>query len=162
VDFVHDQLTDGRRLRMLTLVDNFSRVSPVIEVDRSLRGRHVVAVLNRLKATRGVPKIISVDNGPEFTGRVLEQWAYQNGVELDFSRPGTPTDNPFIESFNGKLRMECLNGQWFTDLEDARRHIETWRTEYNTYRPHSSLGGMTPAAYEAEFYHRGTASQRTG
>jgi putative transposase len=154
MDFIHDQLADGRRFRCLTLVANFSRVSPAIEVGRSLTGRHVVAVLERLKLERGVPTYISVDNGTEFTSHALEDWAQRNRVQLDFSRPGTPTDNPFIESFNGKLRAECLDQHHFASLEEAKALIEAWRIDYNTYRPHRALGGQTPSEYEEGFNHR--------
>ncbi len=152
MDFVHDQLADGRRFRCLTLVDHFSRVSPAIEVDQSLTGHRVVAVLECLVASYGCPEVgypevIFIDNGTEFTSKAVDQWAYENGVKLDFSRPGTPTDNAFVESFNGRLREECLNLHWFTSLADARQTIEAWRQAYNGHRPHSSLGYLTPAEY---------------
>ena len=153
---------DGRRFRCLTIVANFSRVSPWIEVGRSLTGRHVVAVLERLKAKRGLPKHISVDNGTEFTSHALEDWAQRNRVQLDFSRPGTPTDNPFIESFNGKLRAECLDQHHFASIEEAKALIESWRKDYNQYRPHRALDGLTPAEYEGQFYHRRTAMKLAG
>jgi putative transposase len=162
MDFIHDQLADGRRFRCLTIVANFSRVSPAIEVGRSLTGKHVVAVLERLRADRGLPRYMSVDNGPEFTGKALEQWAYSHGVALDFSRPGTPTDNPFIESFNGKLRAECLDQHHFASIEEAQVLIESWRRDYNEYRPHRALGGLTPSEYEGQFYHRKTAMKLAG
>jgi putative transposase len=105
---------------------------------------------------------MSVDNGPEFTGKALEQWAYSHGVALDFSRPGTPTDNPFIESFNGKLRAECLDQHHFASIEEAQVLIESWRRDYNEYRPHRALGGLTPSEYEGQFYHRKTAMKLAG
>ena len=147
MDFVHDQLADGRRFRCLTLVDHFSRVSPAIEVGRSLTGRHVVGVLERLAASCGCPEVIFVDNGTEFTAKAVDQWSYENGVKLDFSRPGKPTDNAYIESFNGRLREECLNQHWFISLADAKQTIEAWRRAYNRRRPHSSLGYLSPAEY---------------
>lgn len=144
------------------IVANFSRVSPWIEVGRSLTGRHVVAVLERLKAERGLPKHISVDNGTEFTSHALEDWAQRNRVHLDFSRPGTPTDNPFIESLGGKLRAECLDQHHFASIEEAKTLIESWRKDYNKYRPHRALDGLTPAEYEGQFYHRRTAMKLAG
>jgi putative transposase len=151
MDFVSDQLFDGKRFRALTIVDNFSRKCPVIEVGQSLKGTDVVDTLNRIKEqTGGLPKRIQVDNGPEFISKELYRWAYENNVTLDFSRPGKPTDNPFIESFNGSLRDECLNTNWFLSLSDARAKIESYRREYNAYRPHSSLQGMTPEEAENE------------
>lgn len=110
----------------------------------------VIEVLDRIVADRGAPKSIRVDNGPEFAGRLLDQWAYFSGVELDFSRPGKPTDNSFIESFNARVRAECLNTSWFLSMEDARQRIEAWRQDYNHDRPHSALGDLTPAAFATE------------
>lgn len=141
---------------------NFSRVSPAIEVGRSLTGRHVVAVLERLKAERGLPKYISVDNGTEFTSHAVEDWAQRNDVRLEFSRPGTPTDNPFIESFNGKLRAECLDQHHCASLEEAQALIEGWREDYNTYRPRRALDGLTPSEYEGQFYQQKTAVKLAG
>ena len=147
MDFVADRLSDGRQFRLLTLVDNFSRVSPAIEIDFSLNGRRVVEVLERLKGSCGLPKVIKVDNGSEFISKAMDEWAHRNGVKLDFSRPGKPTDNAFIESFNGRLRQECLNQNWFTSLADARGIVETWREDYNQFRPHSSLDHRTPSEF---------------
>lgn len=147
MDFMVDSLFDGRRFRLLTIVDNFTRECPAIEVDFSLTGKRVVAVLERLAALRGVPLAIWVDNGPEFISKALDGWAYSQGVKLDFSRPGTPTDNPYIESFNGKFRAECLDQHWFISKEDARGIIEQWRQSYNKVRPHRSLGQLTPAEF---------------
>ncbi len=145
MDFVADQLFDGRKLRCLTIVDNYSRQCPTILVGQSLKGEDVVAALEKLKQENNVvAKRIQVDNGSEFISRALDRWAYENKVTLDFSRPGKPTDNPFIESFNGSFRDECLNTNWFLSLEDAREKIEAWRQEYNHFRPHSSLGDKTP------------------
>ncbi len=147
MDFVADRLSAGRSFRLLTLVDNFSRVSPAIEIDYSLNARRVVEVLDRLKATFGIPKMIKVDNGSEFISKAMNEWAHHNGVKLEFSRPGKPTDNAFIESFNGRLRQECLNQNWFTSLDDARQIVEAWREDYNQFRPHSSLNHRTPSEF---------------
>jgi putative transposase len=147
LDFLTDGLVDGRRFRVLTIVDNVSRVSPAIEVGTSLTGERVVAILERLKRTVGRPERIAVDNGPEFISKALDAWAYRNGVRLEFSRPGKPTDNAFAESFNGHFRAECLDQHWFGQLAEARQAIEAWRVEYNTERSHRALGPRTPAAY---------------
>jgi len=147
MDFMHDELFDGRRIRLLTIVDNFTRESIAIEVDSSIGGQKVVEALHRIAQERKLPKTISVDNGSEFTSKRLDQWAYLNSVQLDFSRPGKPTDNAFIESFNGRFRQECLNESWFLSLEDARDKVESWRMHYNTDRPHSSLNNLAPAEF---------------
>ena len=147
MDFVSDALFDGRRLRALTVVDAFTREALAIHVDQGIRGEQVVEAMNRIAAVRGAPRTIRVDNGPEFISKALDRWAYENGVTLDFSRPGKPTDNAFVESFNGRLRDECLNTQWFLSLADARAKIEAWRRHYNESRPHTSLGWMTPAKF---------------
>ncbi len=144
MDFVHDQLFTGRRLRVLTVVDTFSRFSPVIDPRFSYKGEDVVQTLERACKVFGYPKSIRADNGPEFVSRDLDLWAYKNGVILDFSRPGKPTDNAFIESFNGKFRAECLNTHWFLSLDDARSKLEHWRRDYNEVRPHSAIGYKTP------------------
>jgi putative transposase len=149
MDFVADGLADGRRLRCLTIVDDHSRECPAIEVDTSITGTRVVAVLERLADERGLPASITVDHGPEFEGQVLDAWAYARGVRLSFIRPGKPVENAYIESFNGKFRDECLNEHWFVNIAHARRVIESWRIEYNTERPHSSLGDRTPVEYAA-------------
>lgn len=147
MDFVSDGLCDGRRLRCLAIVDDFSRECLVLEVDTSITGKRVVAVLERLADLRGLPLSITVDHGPEFEGQVLDAWAYQAGVCLSFIRPGKPVENAYIESFNGRFRDECLNEHWFLTMAHARRAIEAWRIEYNTERPHSSLGNLTPEEY---------------
>ena len=159
MDFVTDTLATGQRFRALTLVDNVSRVSPAIEVDVSLTGQRVVAVLEQLKRTIGVPKRIAVDNGPEFISKALDAWAHANGVALEFSRPGKPTDNAFIESFNSRLRQDCLNQHWFRSIEEARMIIEAWREDYNRNHPHSALGYRSPAAVAQEWdnHRRATA-----
>jgi len=151
IDFMTNALLDGRRFRVFTVVDNVSRVSPAIEVAFSLKGGQVVAVLDRLKATVGVPKRLAVDNGPEFISKALDAWTYRNGVPLEFSRPGKPTDNAFVESFTGHFRQECLDQHWFASLEEARQIIEAWRVEYNTERPHRALGQETPAVYASKW-----------
>lgn len=147
MDFMRDQLAGGRVFRVLTVVDHYTRESPAIEVDLSLPGARVAQVLDRLAGRRGLPRSIRVDNGPEFTGRALDEWAHRRGVKLQFIRPGKPVENAFIESFNGRLRQECLEQHWFLDLADAIRTIEAWRISYNTNRPHSGLGGRTPAEF---------------
>ncbi len=132
-----DALFDGRKLRMLTVVDCYTRECLAIDVGQSLKGDDVVASLNRVTEIRGLPSTIKTDNGSEFISKTMDKWAYERGVKLDFSRPGKPTDNAKIESFNGRLRQECLNAHWFLSLEDARRKIDAWRTGYNETRPHS-------------------------
>jgi putative transposase len=144
LDFVSDTLATGRRIRCLTVVDCFTRESPAIETDTSLPGARVVRVLEALSTVRGIPKTILTDNGPELTSRVLDQWAYERGVQLRFIDPGKPVQNAFIESFNGRFRDECLNQHWFLSLAHARRVVEDWRLDYNGARPHSSLGYLTP------------------
>jgi len=147
MDFVSDQLVGGQRFRLLTLVDNHSRESLAIEVGQRLTGDDVVRVLEGVVSQRGKPQTIRVDNGPEFISRSLDLWAYFNGVKLDFSRPGKPTDNAFIESFNGRLRDECLNQHWFLSLDEARAVTDAWRDDYNRVRPHGALGNRTPAEF---------------
>jgi putative transposase len=147
MDFVHDQLFDGRPFRMLTVIDQFSRQSPLIESRFAFRGSDVVAALDRIVEHTGTPLSITVDHGTEFTSKCLEEWAYRRGVKLDFTHPGKPTDNGHIESFNGRLRDECLNVNQFISLDDAREQIERWRVDYNVHRPHSSLGNLTPGEF---------------
>jgi len=152
MDFVSDQLFDGHRFRALTIVDNFSRKCMAIHTDRSIRGADVVETLDHLKSQKNqIPQRIQVDNGTEFISKELDLWAYDNNVTLDYSRPGKPTDNPFIESFNGSFRDECLNINWFLSLEDAKEKIELWRKEYNRFRPHSSLNDLTPNEVHEEY-----------
>jgi putative transposase len=150
MDFVSDGLADGRRLRCLNIVDDCTRECVAIEVDTSITGSRVKAVLERLADTRGLPKSITVDHGPEFEGQVLDAWAYERRVQLSFIRPGKPNENAYIESFNGKFRDECLNEHWFVTMAQARRIIEAWRVEYNTERTHSSLGDLTPEEFAEE------------
>ncbi|MCR4378313.1 MAG: IS3 family transposase [Rhodospirillales bacterium] len=144
VDFVHDQLATGRKLRILTVIDTYSRLSPVIDPRFSYRGEDVVRTFEEVCKKVGYPKSIRVDQGSEFVSRDLDLWAYQKDVVLDFSRPGKPTDNAFIESFNGKFRAECLNAHWFMSLDDSRSKMEVWRRDYNEVRPHSAIGNNTP------------------
>ena len=144
MDFLSDQLFNGRKVRILTIVDNFTRLSPAVDARFSYRGADVVQTLERVAEEYGRPKRIRVDQGPEFISKDLDLWAYLNGVVLDFSRPGKPTDNAFAEAFNGRVRAECLNAFWFLSLDDARVKCEAWRTDYNEHRPHSSLGNQTP------------------
>ncbi|QDW66076.1 IS3 family transposase [Luteimonas granuli] len=151
MDFVADALFDGRRFRALTIVDNFTKQSLAIKVDQQLNGEDVVAALDQLRHEVGLPQRIQADNGSEFISLVMDRWAYDHGVTMDFSRPGKPTDNPFIESFNGSLRDECLNIHWFLSLDDARQKIESWRLDYNHFRTHSSLGDIPPAEFAARF-----------
>lgn len=147
MDFVSDSLWNGRRFRVLTIVDDLTRECPALEVDHSLPGQRVTRVLDRLAVTRGLPKVITVDNGPEFISKAMDAWAYQNKVRLRFIQPGKPVQNAYVESFNGKLRDECLNENVFINLHDAKNKIETWRNDYNTFRPHSSLNNLTPEEF---------------
>lgn len=147
MDFMADTLFDGRPFRILTVVDCHTRESLAIVPRRSFRAAHVVDVLDAVVRERGRPTTIRCDNGPEFAGRLLDQWAYFNRVGLDFSRPATPTDNAFIESFNARLRQECLNASWFLSLPDAHARLAAWRREYNEDRPHSALGNLTPQEF---------------
>ena len=152
MDFVMDQLFDGRKFRALTVVDNFSRKCLSIHAGQSLKGSDVVDIMQRLIIERNGPPVrIQVDNGSEFISKALDKWAYDKGVTLDYSRPGKPTDNPYIESFNGSFRDECLNVHWFMSLEDAQEKIEAWRTEYNSFRPHSSIDDLTPDEFENQY-----------
>jgi putative transposase len=147
MDFVTDSIITGRRFRALAIVDDYSRECPAIEVDTSLGGTRVVGVLERLAETRGLPEVITMDNGPEFTGKALDEWAYRKRVKLNFIRPGKPIENAFVESFIGKLRDECLEENWFASLKHAREIIEDWRKDYNEVRPHSSLLGLAPKQF---------------
>ena len=150
MDFVHDALADGRPFRVLTVVDQWSRQSPILEVASSLSGATVGDGARSRAAGGGTAlRSITVDHGTEFMSRALEDWAYQRGVQLDFIRPGKPVENAFIESFNGRLRDECLNVHQFTSIDDAKAKIEAWRVDYNQRRPHSSLGHLTPNEYVA-------------
>ena len=147
MDYVTDSIVTGRRFRALAIVDDYSRECPAIEVDTSLGGARVVGVLERLSEIRGLPRVITLDNGPEFSGKAMDEWAYRKGVKLNFIRPGKPVENAFAESFNGRLRDECLNEHWFISLDHARKEIEEWRVDYNQERPHSSLDYLTPEEF---------------
>jgi len=147
MDFMGDTLASGRTFRTLNIVDDGSRECVAIEVDHGLSGDRVTRVLDRIAERRRLPRVIMMDNGPEFTRRALDAWAYARRVEIHFIRPGKPVDNAFVESFNGKFRDECVNENWLIDLDDARTKIEAWRSDYNEVRPHSSLGDRTPIEY---------------
>jgi len=147
MDFVSDCVSTGKVIRMLTIVDDCTRECPAIEVDTSLGGLRVRRVLDRIASERGLPEAIVLDNGPEFRGRALAAWSEERRVRLEFIQPGKPVQNAYVESFNGRLRDECLNANWFTSLSDARRKIETWRQDYNQQRPHSSLHYLPPAEF---------------
>jgi putative transposase len=148
MDFVSDQLgPSGRRIRILTVVDVLTRECIALHASFSIPGAEVVRVLQKVVDERGMPESFSIDNGSEFTGKAMDQWTHERGIKLDFISPGKPQENAFIESFNGKLRDECLNENWFLSLEDVRRTIEEWRIDYNENRPHSSLGDLSPNEY---------------
>jgi len=147
MDFMSDQLANGRTIRVFNVVDDFTRQCLAMEVDTSLNGVRVTRVLDRLVARHGHPQRIVMDNGPEFTGKALDRWAWEHRVKLAFIEPGKPVQNAFVESFNGTCRNECLNENWFLSLADARAIIENWRIDYNDQRPHSSLGGRTPSEF---------------
>ena len=147
LDFVHDQLSGGQKFRILTVVDVYSCEGLATEVDYRLRAENVVEVLNRLVRQRGAPKFLFADNGAEFTGHLVDLWAYHHNVRIDFSRPGKPTDNAFIETFNESLQDECLNLHWFDNLAEAKRLIEAWRIDYNVSRPHMGIGNIPPREY---------------
>jgi putative transposase len=147
MDFMHDVLADGTKIRLLTIVDIFSRESVALEVDFGFKAPQVVDVLRRVVAERGKPQRVRSDNGPEFVSLRLDQWAHWNGVQLDFSRAGKPSDNGFCESFNNRVRQELLNPTWFRSLDDARQHAAAWRRDYNTNHPHSSLDDLTPEEF---------------
>jgi len=147
MDFMRDGLACGRSIKILSIVDEYTRKCFRIEVDTSINGVRVARALTEISQTEGLPEIIVIDNGPEFIGNALDVWAYQRGVKLTFIRPGKPVENAYIESFNGRFRDECLNENWFLTLEHARGIIERWRIDYNSERPHSSLGYLTPEEF---------------
>jgi putative transposase len=150
MDFVSDQLFDDRRLRVLVILENYTRECLALDANARIRGIDVVTALERITSLAGFPKRIKVDNGPEFISKDLDRWAYWNKVELDFSRPGRPSDNALVEAFNSRFRQECLNQHWFMSLEDAREKLAAWQLEYNTERPHSSLGYRSPINSESK------------
>jgi len=147
MDFVHDQLANGRKFRVLTVIDKWHRQCVALQADYSLTGTSVVDAMNEIALGRQLPYAITVDHGTEFTSKVLDEWCYLRGVKLDFIRPGKPTENGFIESFNGRLRDECLNVNEFATLEEARAVLLSWQHDYNHHRPHGSLGHLTPSEF---------------
>ena len=151
MDFVADQFSNGQRFRALTVIDVFSRECLAIEPGHRLGAEDVARVLSRIVNERGAPERVYCDNGSEFAGRLVDLWAYGNNVTLEFSRPGKPTDNAFIESFNGSLRDECLNLHWFADLSDAREKLSAWQVEYNGSRPHKALNQLSPLEFSAQW-----------
>lgn len=162
MDFVHDSLSSGRKFRCLTLVDLCSRFSPAVEVGSSLPAAQVIRVLQRLAIVRGLPQVITVDNGPEFICKALKAWSDKSGIRLHFIQPGKPTQNAFIESLNGTFRHECLHAELFSSIADAKVKIDKWRIEYNTGRPHSSIGYRTPEEVEIDFFQRMEEKMNTG
>jgi len=156
MDFVHDSLWNGRKLRALTVVDIFTKESLRIEVNTSINGSGVVRALNKIVEARGLPEYITVDNGPEFRSKALDKWAYENQVILDFIRPGKPVDNCFIESFNSRFRLECLNSHYFDSISEAKVLVEDWRKKYNEFRPHRTLKGLTPKNFSEQYQSNGT------
>jgi len=159
MDFVMDRLDDGRKLKALTIVDDFTKEAVDIALDHGMSSHYVARVLDRAVRFRGKPGAIRTDQGPEFTAQALDQWAYRNGVTLKLIQPGKPTQNGYIESFNGKFRDECLNEHWFSTLAQARAIVSAWRRDYNEARPHSSMGYLTPAEYGARHRSRRDAVQ---
>ena len=147
MDFVFDRTAEGRVIKCLTIVDDATHEAVAVEVERAISGIGVTRVLDRLALSRGLPLIIRTDNGKEFCGKAMVTWAHENGVQLRLTEPGKPNQNAYVESFNGRLRDECLNEHWFTHILHARTEIETWRRDYNEGRPKKALGGLTPAAY---------------
>jgi len=149
MDFVFDRLADGRALKCLTVVDDATQEAVAVRLDRAISGIYLTRILDGLKRERGLPRVIRSDNGREFCGRAMAIWAHENAVALRFIEPGKPNQNAYVESFNGRLRDECLNEHWFTSLEHARAVIEEWRRDYNEARPKKDLGKLPPAVYAA-------------
>lgn len=147
MDFVHDALSNGRKFRVLTVIDKWHRQWVALQADFALSGQSVVDAMNQIALTRSLPYAITVDHGTEFTSKVLDAWCYLRGVKLDFIRPGKPTENGFIESFNGRLRDECLNVNEFATLDEVRAVLRSWQHDYNHHRPHGSLGRLTPSEF---------------
>lgn len=150
LDFMSDATVAGRKLRILTTVDEYSKESPVLHVDFSITGDDVVRILNRVSTEHGLPLRLRMDNGPEFRSKAVVQWALERGIRLEYIQPGKPTQNAFIESFNARLREECLNQELFLSLDDAKQKVERWRNFYNNFRPHSALGGIPPSRFVTE------------
>lgn len=148
MDFVHDSTASGKRFRVFAVVDDFSRFSVALEAGAGFSGERIGRILDEAAAARGLPEMLVMDNGPEFTSAALDRWAFERGVALHYIRPGKPVENAYAESFNGKFRDECLNAQWFNSLADAQQQIAEWRTDYNEVRPHSSLDGLSPEEFE--------------
>ena len=161
MDFVFDELANGRKVKTLTVVDDCTKEAVQIAVDTSISALYVTRVLDRIKAERGLPKVIRTDNGPEFAARTMQTWAAQNGVELRFIQPGKPVQNAYIESFNSRLRDECLSQHWFASLSHMRSVIDNWREDYNHHRPHSALGYMPPAVFAARYCQRAGSNVQT-
>lgn len=160
MDFVHDTLSGGRSVRVLAVIDAHTRECLVLQAGSGFKGEDVAGALSQVGAERStLSEKISVDNGTEFTSKSLDHWAYWNRVQLDFSRPGKPTDNAHIEAFNSVLRRECLSQHWFIDLEDAQRVLDRWRSDYNNFRPHGSLGRQTPADFAARAFETSALKQ---
>ncbi len=161
MDFVFDRTAEGRVIKCLTIVDDATHESVAIVPERAIGGHPLTRILDQLRTTRGLPKVIRTDNGKEFCGRAMVVWAHARGVTLRLIEPGKPNQNAYIESFNGRFRDECLNEHWFTSMTHAKVVIETWRREYNQERPKKSLGGLTPAAYAKQMAER-TVTINTG
>ena len=151
MDFMSDALQTGRKLRTLNIVDDFTRECLAIVVDTSIGGARVARELDTIIDHRGKPSSITTDNGPEFTSRALDAWAFKKGVKINYIRPGKPNENAYIESFNGRFRDECLNENWFSTIPETREIAETWRDKYNSYRPHSSLNHLPPKEFARQF-----------
>ena len=152
MDFVSDSIAGGRRFRVLSIVDQFTRECPWLEIDTSLTSARVIRVLEQLIEVRGKPETIVMDNGPEFVSIAMDRWAFLHGIELHFIEPGRPMQNGHVESFNGTFRDDCLNENWFLSLKEAREVIEEWKEEYNEFRPHSSIGNIPPAMFADRYW----------
>jgi putative transposase len=151
MDFMSARVADGRRFRILTVVDQFTRECLCLVADQSLSGEKVAQALTPVVLQRGAPRSITLDNGSEFASRIMDAWAYRHGIQLDFIRPGKPVENCFIESFNGRLRDECLNVEVFFTFEDVREKLARWQADYNCTRPHSALQDQAPASFAADW-----------
>jgi putative transposase len=162
MDFVFDRTAEGRVIKCLTVVDDGTHEAVAVVPERAISGEVLTRILDRLWFERGLPRIIRTDNGREFCGRVMLNWAHRRGVQLRQIQPGKPNQNAYIESFNGRLRDECLNEHWFVSLGHARTIIEAWRQEYNNERPKKALGGLTPSAYARQLAEAKTVSSATG
>lgn len=161
IDFMSAKLLDGRWFRVLTVIDQFTSECLALVADRALNGQRVALALSQIVAERGAPQSITADNGSEFAGKAMDAWSYQYGVQLEFIRPGKPVDNSYIESFNGRLRDECLNVETFFDLNDVREKLSRWQLDYNQVRPHSALGDRAPEVFVREWRASSAAPLRT-